>query len=58
MPEPSDCGDPTCERCHPPRGRCEACGALHADPEVPFCSLDCAVADGGQEAGAADAADR
>lgn len=41
---PLGCGDPTCDTCHPPRTRCEACGALHSEAEVPFCSLACALA--------------
>ncbi len=55
MSDALDCGDPACDACHPPRRRCDACGALHADPDVPFCSLDCAVADGGEAARPADA---
>ncbi len=39
-----DCGDLTCELCHPPRERCVTCGALHDKPDVPFCSLECAIA--------------
>lgn len=58
MPDAPDCGDPGCDTCHPPRRRCASCGALHADPDVPFCSLECAVAGGDEAAEAADARHR
>lgn len=49
MTEPQPCGDPTCDTCLPPRERCPVCGALHAGGQVPFCSLECALAAGAAE---------
>jgi hypothetical protein len=58
MLDATDCGDPGCDTCHPPRQRCPGCGALHADAAVPFCSPGCAVVDDGRETPAASSPPR